>query len=412
MACDLMNWVKQQKDKVSENASHKRKWEGDHGGSSSQQQNKEHKVIRAHTAGPSNKNGYAGTLPLCNKCKLYHNGPCTVKCKNCKKVGYMTQNCRNPAAANNQRTLTCYECESLGHYKNGCPERKNQNQAEVGDAQLTGPEITHETTEKIVQIKSKIQSEHDRQKSYADVRRKPLEFQVGDKVMLKVSPWKGVICFGKRGKLNPRYIGPFKVLAKVGTVAYRLELLQQLSRVYNMFHVSNLKKCLSDESLVIPLDEIHIDDKLHFVEEPVEIMDREGPYILTQLVTEAVPKEEDDPGPTAREMNLVSSLQGTGNQLSHTTLEWSIFMTIVKQHQDLDTVSYHKLFDILEQHQNEVNEICAERNAKNANPLALVAAAQHYPDDYTYVPKPYKTHAHSSRKTPSTRSHATTRNKV
>ncbi|GJX38026.1 putative reverse transcriptase domain-containing protein [Tanacetum coccineum] len=116
--------------------------------------------------------------------------------------------------------------------------------AEVEDAQLTGPEIIHETTEKIVQIKSRIQAARDRQKSYADVRCKPLEFQVGDKVMLKVSPWKRVIRFGKRGKLNPRNIGYFK-------------------------------KCLSDESLVIQLDEIHIDDKLHFVEELLEIMDRE-----------------------------------------------------------------------------------------------------------------------------------------
>ncbi|GKB58667.1 putative reverse transcriptase domain-containing protein [Tanacetum coccineum] len=96
---------------------------------------------------------------------------------------------------------------------------------------------------------------------------------VGDKVMLKVSPWKGVIRFGKRGKLNARYIGPFKVLAKVGTVAYRLKLPQQLSKVHSTFHVSNLKKCLSDEPLAIPLDEIHIDDKLHFVEEPIEVMD-------------------------------------------------------------------------------------------------------------------------------------------
>nr|GEV90420.1 putative reverse transcriptase domain-containing protein [Tanacetum cinerariifolium] len=146
---------------------------------------------------------------------------------------------------------------------------------EVGDAQLTGPELIHETIEKIVQIKQRIQADRDRQKSYADVRRKSLEFQVGDRVMLKVSPWKGVVRFGKRGKFNPRYIRPFKVLAKVGTVSYRLELPQQLSRVHSTFHVSNLKKCLSDEPLKISLDEVHIDDKLHFVEEPVEITEHE-----------------------------------------------------------------------------------------------------------------------------------------
>ncbi|GJS84699.1 putative reverse transcriptase domain-containing protein [Tanacetum coccineum] len=147
--------------------------------------------------------------------------------------------------------------------------------AEVRDSQLTGPEIIHETTEKIVQIKIHIQAARDRQKSYADVRRKPLEFQVGDKFMLEVSPWKGVICFGKRGKLNPRYIGPFKIIAKVGTVAYRLELPEKLSSVHSMFHVSKLKKCMADEPLAIPLDEIQVDDKLNFIEEPVEVMDRE-----------------------------------------------------------------------------------------------------------------------------------------
>ncbi|KAD0137580.1 hypothetical protein E3N88_44738 [Mikania micrantha] len=115
-----------------------------------------------------------------------------------------------------------------------------------------------------------------RQKGYADVRRKPLSFQVGDRVMLKVTPSKGVVRFGKRGKLNPRYIGPFEIITKIGPVAYKLKLPPELSGVHDTFHVSNLKKCLSDETLAIPLEEIQINDQLHFIEEPVEIMDREG----------------------------------------------------------------------------------------------------------------------------------------
>ncbi|GKC41108.1 putative reverse transcriptase domain-containing protein [Tanacetum coccineum] len=132
-----------------------------------------------------------------------------------------------------------------------------------------GKEIVQETTEKIVQIKQRMQAARDRRKSYADLKRKPMDFQVGDKVMLKVSPWKGVVRFGKRGKLNPRYVGPFKVLEKVGEVAYKLKLSQELSRVHNTFHVSNLKKCHADEPLAVPLDGLHFDDKLQFVEEPV-----------------------------------------------------------------------------------------------------------------------------------------------
>nr|GFB85719.1 polyprotein, putative [Tanacetum cinerariifolium] len=112
-------------------------------------------------------------------------------------------------------------------------------------------------------------------KSYADLKHKPMEFQVGDKVMLKVSPWKGVVRFGKRGKLNPRYVGPFKVLERIGDFAYKLDLPKELSRVYNTFHVSNLKKCHADEPLAVPLDGLHFDDRLHFVEKPVEIVDRE-----------------------------------------------------------------------------------------------------------------------------------------
>ncbi|GKD23725.1 hypothetical protein Tco_1225428 [Tanacetum coccineum] len=93
--------------------------------------------------------------------------------------------------------------------------------------------------------------------------------------MLKVSPRKDVIRFRKRGKLNPRYIGPFKILKWIGPVAYKPELPKELSNVHNTYHISNLKKCLSDESLVIPMKELRLDDKLNFVEELVEIMDRE-----------------------------------------------------------------------------------------------------------------------------------------
>ncbi|GJZ48810.1 reverse transcriptase domain-containing protein [Tanacetum coccineum] len=106
-------------------------------------------------------------------------------------------------------------------------------------------------------------------------RRKPLEFSVGDKVLLKVSPRKGVVRFGKRSKLSPRYVGPFEIVERVGPVAYRLRLPQELVGVHDTFHVSNLKKCLADVTLHVPLEEVKIDDKLHFVEEPMEIMDRE-----------------------------------------------------------------------------------------------------------------------------------------
>ncbi|KAD3067277.1 hypothetical protein E3N88_35157 [Mikania micrantha] len=147
--------------------------------------------------------------------------------------------------------------------------------AEVGESQLTGPELVHKTTEKIVQIRKRMEAARDRQKSNADKRCKPLEFQVGDRVLLKVSPWKGVIRFGKRGKLNPCYIGPFEITKGIGPVAYELDLPNELNSVHNVFHISNLKKCLSNEMLIIPLEEIQIDEQLNFIEEPVEIMDRE-----------------------------------------------------------------------------------------------------------------------------------------
>ncbi|GJR67922.1 putative reverse transcriptase domain-containing protein [Tanacetum coccineum] len=144
---------------------------------------------------------------------------------------------------------------------------------EVGDSQLTGPELIHDMTEKIVQIKNRLLTTRSRQKSYINKRAKPLEFKVGDMVLLKVSPWKGDVRFGKRKKLSPLYIGPFKILARVGHVAYTLELPKELKGIHSTFHVSNLKKCLAEGDIVVPMDEIQLDDKFHMIEEPMEIVD-------------------------------------------------------------------------------------------------------------------------------------------
>ncbi|KAF5802176.1 putative nucleotidyltransferase, Ribonuclease H [Helianthus annuus] len=147
--------------------------------------------------------------------------------------------------------------------------------AEVGDVQLSGPELVLETTDKITQITEHLKVARDRQKSYADGKRKSLKFEVGDKVLLKVSPWKGVMRFGKKGKLSPRYIGPFEIIECVGSMAYKLNLPEELSGIHNVFHICNLKKCLADESLVIPHTDVHIDESLKFIEKPVSIEDRQ-----------------------------------------------------------------------------------------------------------------------------------------
>ncbi|GJR66989.1 putative reverse transcriptase domain-containing protein [Tanacetum coccineum] len=225
------------------------------------------RVAIAYSVGSGERKEYAGTLPLYNKCA------------NCKRVGHLTRDCRSPAATNNQRNLTCYECGNQGHYRSDCPELKNQNHGNQAGG-LCHAESSHRVTFVNKSIFTYILEKQSsarrhlipnpkdtslvalgqfaiklaRQKSYADVRRKPLEFQVGDRVMLKVSPWKGLVRFGKQGDLNPRYVGPFKALAKVGAVAYKLELPQELSRVHHTFHVSNLKKCYADEPLAVPLD--------------------------------------------------------------------------------------------------------------------------------------------------------------
>nr|GEV89857.1 putative reverse transcriptase domain-containing protein [Tanacetum cinerariifolium] len=146
--------------------------------------------------------------------------------------------------------------------------------SEVRDSQLTGLELICDMTEKIFQIKNRLLAARSHQKSYADKRAKPLEFEVGDMVLLKVSSWKGVVRFGKHEKLSSRYIRPFEILARVGPVAYTLEFPEELKGIHSTFHVSNLKKCLAKGDVVIPLDEIQLDDKLHIIEEPVQVVDR------------------------------------------------------------------------------------------------------------------------------------------
>nr|GEX01191.1 retrotransposon protein, putative, Ty3-gypsy subclass [Tanacetum cinerariifolium] len=129
----------------------------------------------------------------------------------------------------------------------------------------------------------------------ADLKRRLTEFEVGDKVMLKVSPWRGVICFRKRGKLSPRFIGPFKVIERIGPVAYKLELPDKLRGIHDTFHVSNLKRCFVNDDVVIPLDEVQLDNKLHFVKEPVEIMDKEE-QVSSSLCKKTRDKARQAPG--------------------------------------------------------------------------------------------------------------------
>ncbi|GJU75906.1 putative reverse transcriptase domain-containing protein [Tanacetum coccineum] len=133
---------------------------------------------------------------------------------------------------------------------------------EIEQREIASSDVVQQTNEKIDHIKERLKMAEDRKKSYVDKRRRPIEFQVGDRVMLKFSPWKGVIHFKKRGKLGPRYIGPFRITDRVGKVAYRLDLLEELNNIDNTFHVSQLRKCLVDEAEYVPLADIVVDEKL------------------------------------------------------------------------------------------------------------------------------------------------------
>nr|GEY05770.1 putative reverse transcriptase domain-containing protein [Tanacetum cinerariifolium] len=153
-------------------------------------------------------------------------------------------------------SMKCAPFEAL--YGRGC--QTPIAWVEVGESKIIGPEIIQETTDKIVQIKERLKTARYRKKSYADHRRKPLEFSVGDKVLLKVSPRKGVVRFEKKSKLSPRYVRPFEIVERVGPLAYRMRLPQELAGVHDTFHVSNLKKCLVVVNLHLLLEEVKIDE--------------------------------------------------------------------------------------------------------------------------------------------------------
>nr|GEZ23486.1 putative reverse transcriptase domain-containing protein [Tanacetum cinerariifolium] len=180
--------------------------------------------------------------------------------------------------------------------------------AEIGEGSLIGPELVLETIDKVVLIKKKLKAMRDRQKSYADKRRKPLEFKVGDQVLLRVSPWNGVLHFGKKRKLASRYVGSFEILERIGLEAYRLRLHEELNSVHDTFHVSNLKKCLANANLHVPLDEIKVDKTLRFVEEPVEIMDREIKKLKRRKI-ELKKDQENDKIRTKREAMILESVE-------------------------------------------------------------------------------------------------------
>jgi hypothetical protein len=155
---------------------------------------------------------------------------------------------------------------------------------EVGERKLLGPEMVQLTTDKVRVIKKRMKEAQDRQKSYADRRRRPLEFQVGDKVFLKVAPWKGIIRFGVKGKLAPRYIGPFEIKERIGPVAYRLELPVYLDKIHNVFHVSLLRKAKIDPSRVLPQVPMKIKGDLTMKTKPVKILDRDEKLLRNKRV--------------------------------------------------------------------------------------------------------------------------------
>ena len=155
---------------------------------------------------------------------------------------------------------------------------------EVGERRLVGPELVQITSEKVKVVRDNLKIARDRQKSYADNNRRDLQFEIGDQVFLKISPWKGVLRFGKRGKLSPRYIGPYEIVSKVGPVAYKLKLPPELSRIHDTFHVSMLRKYIPDPSHVLREQPVQLKENLTYEEIPVQIVDRKEQVLRSKVI--------------------------------------------------------------------------------------------------------------------------------
>ncbi|XP_048502713.1 uncharacterized protein LOC125498530 [Beta vulgaris subsp. vulgaris] len=156
--------------------------------------------------------------------------------------------------------------------------------SDISDSLVLGPDLIQDTIEQVKVIQARMKAAQDRQRSYADLRRKPISFTVGDKVLLKVSPMKGVARFGQKGKLSPKYVGPYEILERIGEVAYRLAMSPELSRVHDVFHVSQLRRYRNDPSHVIPIESVSIEQNMTFEERPVQILDRQNRALRRKVI--------------------------------------------------------------------------------------------------------------------------------
>ena len=155
---------------------------------------------------------------------------------------------------------------------------------EAGERKYLGPELVEQATEAVEKIQQHMKTSQNRQKNYADKRRKPLEFTVGEQVFLKVSPMRGIMRFGKKGKLSPRYVGPFEILERIGPVAYRLALPPSMTGVHDVFHVSMLRKYIRDPSHVIQHQEIEITPEVKYEAQPERILDRQEKKLRNKTI--------------------------------------------------------------------------------------------------------------------------------